>query len=75
MAREPFGIVYLAEEVTLARRVAFKLVSERRSLDMAARQRFLRAARAIASVEHPNVVFCSSDATDTAVGYSFGPLR
>ena len=50
------GGVYLAEDSTLGRRVAIKLVSEKTSTDRAARERFLREARAMASVQHPNVV-------------------
>jgi len=50
------GRVYLAEDETLGRRVAIKVVSERVAGDASSRQRFLREARAMATVEHPNVV-------------------
>ena len=50
------GTVYLAEDATLRRRVAIKLVSSRLAADPEARLRFLREARAMASVEHPHVV-------------------
>jgi tetratricopeptide (TPR) repeat protein/predicted Ser/Thr protein kinase len=50
------GRVYLAEDETLGRRVAVKVVSERVAADPLARARFLREARALATVEHPNVV-------------------
>jgi eukaryotic-like serine/threonine-protein kinase len=45
--------VYLAEDAMLARPVAIKFVA---NLDAAARQRFLLEARAIAQIQHPNVV-------------------
>src|SRR5690242_16913999 len=47
------GHVYLAEDAMLARPVAIKFVA---NLDAAARQRFLLEARAIAQIQHPNVV-------------------
>ena len=50
------GAVYLAEDTTLRRRVAIKLVSAQLSSDEDALRRFLREARAMASVEHPHVV-------------------
>jgi len=50
------GRVYLAEDETLGRRTAIKVVSERFAADADARARFLREARAMATVEHPHVV-------------------
>ncbi len=50
------GSVYLAREELLQRLVAVKLLSRRLSEDADARARFLREARAMASVEHPHVV-------------------
>ena len=50
------GSVYLAHEELLQRLVAVKLLSRRFSADDDARARFLREARAMASVEHPHVV-------------------
>jgi hypothetical protein len=50
------GAVYLAEDVTLGRRVAVKVVGGHIENDAAARARFLREARSMAAVEHPNVV-------------------
>ena len=59
------GTVYLAEDVTLGRRVAVKLVSGHIRHDDEARARFLREARSMATVEHPNVVHV----------YSFGDVQ
>jgi tetratricopeptide (TPR) repeat protein/predicted Ser/Thr protein kinase len=50
------GVVYLAEDETLGRQVAVKVVSERFVSTPAARARFEREARSMATVEHPNVV-------------------
>lgn len=50
------GTVYLAEDSTLRRRVAIKLISAKLSSDEDALRRFLREARAMAIVEHPHVV-------------------
>jgi len=50
------GAVYLARDESLGRRVALKVVLETRAGDEEARSRFRREARAMASVEHPNVV-------------------
>ncbi len=50
------GAVYLAEDQALGRRVAVKVVSDRFTATPAARDRFIREARSMATVEHPNVV-------------------
>jgi predicted Ser/Thr protein kinase len=50
------GRVYLAEDETLGRRVAIKMISSRRAADPEATARLLREARALATVEHPHVV-------------------
>ena len=50
------GRVYLAEDELLGRTVALKVVSEKFLDRPDARQRFLREARSMATIEHPNVV-------------------
>lgn len=50
------GAVYLAEEKALGRKVAVKVVSDRFVRSSGAAARFLREARAMANVEHPNIV-------------------
>jgi serine/threonine protein kinase/tetratricopeptide (TPR) repeat protein len=50
------GSVLLAEDITLGRRVAVKVVSSRIAGDEDSRQRFLREARTLATIEHPRVV-------------------
>jgi tetratricopeptide (TPR) repeat protein/predicted Ser/Thr protein kinase len=46
------GVVYVAEDAHLARRVAIKFLS---SLDHHYRARFIREARAVSSLNHPNI--------------------
>src|SRR2546429_7112852 len=46
------GVVYLAEDTTLGRRVAMKFLS---STTKEYRARFLREARAISALTHPNI--------------------
>ena len=50
------GQVFLAEDETLERRVAIKVISRALAGEGVARSRFLREARAMAGVEHANVV-------------------
>ncbi|HXI03012.1 MAG TPA: serine/threonine-protein kinase, partial [Candidatus Saccharimonadales bacterium] len=50
------GEVYLAEDSRLGRQVAVKVLPQKVLEDQARRRRFLREARAAASVDHPNVV-------------------
>src|SRR5512145_3105553 len=46
------GAVYLAEDLHLARRVAIKFLS---STDHHYRARFIREARAVSALNHPNI--------------------
>ena len=50
------GIVYLADDLSLHRRVALKVMRPALAADAAVRQRFLREARACAAVKHEHVV-------------------
>jgi serine/threonine protein kinase/Flp pilus assembly protein TadD len=49
------GIVYLARDEVLGRRVAIKVLHPGMLHDEAAKSRFLREARAVASLNHPNI--------------------
>jgi tetratricopeptide (TPR) repeat protein/predicted Ser/Thr protein kinase len=49
------GEVYLARDLRLDRRVAIKILSERRVADERARARFRREAQALSRLNHPNI--------------------
>ncbi len=55
MGRGAMGVTYKARHVSLETTVALKVINERFSARPAARQRFLREARAAAQLRHPNV--------------------
>ena len=50
------GVVYLAEQIPLARKVALKLVRPELLYFPGARERFRREVEAVAKLRHPNVV-------------------
>lgn len=56
LGRGGMGSVFLAKHRTMKRRVALKVVSKQVGKDPASLDRFLAEARAIASLDHPNIV-------------------
>ena len=50
------GVVYLAEDRDLDRKVALKLLSPELTLDRDQLRRFRREAKALAALDHPNIV-------------------
>jgi len=56
LGRGGMGNVFLAEHTTMHRRVALKIVSRQVRKDPASLERFLSEARAIAALDHPNIV-------------------
>jgi len=56
LGRGGFGVVFLADDPMLGRRVALKVPRLEALADPGLRERFLREARAAASLDHPNVV-------------------
>jgi streptogramin lyase len=56
IGRGGMGIVYLAEDVTLGRKVAIKLLAPELAEDDRFRERFLRESRLAASLEHPSII-------------------
>ena len=56
LGRGGMGVVYLARELRLDRRVAIKLLPPERATQPTARERFLREARTAAQLSHPGIV-------------------
>jgi eukaryotic-like serine/threonine-protein kinase len=56
IGRGGMGIVYEAEQLSLSRRVALKLLSGAAALDPRQRQRFMNEAQAAARLHHTNIV-------------------
>ncbi len=56
LGRGGMGNVFLAEHTMMNRSVAVKMISRRLSADPASLERFLVEARAIAALDHPNIV-------------------
>jgi serine/threonine protein kinase/tetratricopeptide (TPR) repeat protein len=49
------GVVYVAEDTRLGRRAALKFLRRDLSVDEDAKARFIREARAVAALDHPNI--------------------
>ncbi|WP_026910230.1 serine/threonine-protein kinase [Patulibacter minatonensis] len=60
------GTVWLAEHVTLGRRVALKILAHGLAHDASFQDRFMREARLAARLDHPNVVAVYDAGTDDA---------
>src|SRR5918992_3964742 len=56
IGRGGMGIVYLATQTRLERRVALKVITPDQAEDPGFRSRFERESRLAASIDHPNVV-------------------
>ena len=56
IGRGGMGVVYEAEQVSLGRHVAFKVLPDKALLDAKHKQRFEREARAAAKLHHTNIV-------------------
>ena len=63
------GVVYLAEDTRLGRRVALKVLPGEMSTDPGRRARFEREARAVAALNHPNIVTLHSVETVEDVSF------
>lgn len=69
IGRGGMGVVFLAEDTQLQRRVAIKTLPPHLAADAAVRERFLREARTAAALSHPNIVPIYSAAERDAVVY------
>ena len=56
LGRGGMGVVYLARDLSLERRVALKLIAPELAQDEEFRARFLREPKLAASLDHPNVI-------------------
>jgi serine/threonine protein kinase len=56
IGRGGMGIVYLAEHKKLQRQVAIKVLPKDKTTDQLTLERFYREARAVAALDHPNIV-------------------
>ena len=56
IGRGGMGVVYRAEQISLGRPVALKVIAPELSANADFRARFTREARLAASIDHPNVV-------------------
>jgi len=74
LGRGGMGIVYEAEEETLGRRVAVKVLPGHAAFDATSRKRFLREASAAARLEHPNIVPIFSVGEEGGLPYYVMPL-
>src|SRR5687768_16857947 len=63
------GVVFEAEDRSLGRRVALKVLSSRVLGDQGAQRRLVREARAAASIRHPSVVQVYEVGSDGATDY------
>lgn len=69
IGRGGMGIVFEAEQVSLHRRVALKLLPFSELLDARHRQRFVNEARIAASINHPHIVSVYSVGFDRGIHY------
>lgn len=68
------GMVFLAEDILLCRKIALKVMLPQFSASPTARERFLREARAAASIEHEHIVPIFQVGEDNHVPFLAMPL-
>ena len=68
------GDVYIAEDLTLNRRVALKVLPSDLANDPDRRNRFLREARAVAALSHPNVLAIHDFGEDQGIAFAVTEL-
>jgi eukaryotic-like serine/threonine-protein kinase len=68
------GMVLLAEDALLKRKVALKVMLPNIAVNPQARERFLREARAAAAIEHPHIITIHQVGEDNGVPFLAMPL-
>lgn len=68
------GIVYLAEDVSLKRKIAIKVLPPNALTDSTSRDRFYREAQAAAALEHENIITVHQVGEDRGVVFLAMPL-
>src|SRR5262249_51624080 len=68
------GMVFLAEDMMLRRKVALKTMLPGIAANPQARERFLREARAAAAIEHPHIITIHQVGEDNGVPFLAMPL-
>lgn len=71
IGRGGMGTVFVGEHVQLGKQVAVKLLHQRYARNADAVKRFLREARAVTAINHPNIVEVVDFGTSTADGAVF----
>jgi serine/threonine protein kinase len=56
IGRGGMGVVYLAEDLSLKRKVALKVLAPELARDEKFRERFVRESQLAASLDHPNII-------------------
>lgn len=69
IGRGGMGIIYEAQQISLGRRVAIKILSPHLAAGPSAKRRFEREARAVASLRHPNIVPVFSVGQQSGISY------
>src|SRR5438067_1723630 len=69
LARGGMGIVFLAEDVHLRRKVALKVMLPGQAAMKAARERFLREAQSAAAIENDHIVHINQVGEDRGVPF------
>jgi tetratricopeptide (TPR) repeat protein len=69
VGRGGMGVVYEAEQVSLGRRVALKVLPYAATMDPRQLQRFVNEARAAAALDHPHIVHVHAVGSERGVHY------
>ena len=74
LGRGGMGEVWKARDLRLGRHVALKFISSEMTQDRAAAERFEREARAVAALNHPNIISIFDFGEDQGIHYMVGEV-